>query len=226
MSKTPETLDDYLNQIERELRALPEQARADELREIEAHLRALVEAGQQLEDVGEAEATAAALKQFGLPRRVGRNLRKAWERNQPEAWWRAVIAPVAGLIFYIISTFVFWSPVFLLSKSQSQIFMAIWGIQSWYCILFAFSFAQFFGIGFIIERISPKYGRTLISLFLALSSLAFAFWLFTVAPPEVSAGRLGDISLQSVSYLSLGVALMFGSRFGVQRKKRISTFFE
>lgn len=95
-----QSLDEYLSQIARQLRALPARARADELREIEAHLGALVEAGQQLEDISEAEATAAALKQFGAPRRVGRNLRRAWERKQPEELWRTGSAFAASLLIY------------------------------------------------------------------------------------------------------------------------------
>lgn len=100
-----QSLDEYLSQIARELRALPAPAPADELREIEAHLRALVEAAQQLEDISQAEATAAALKQFGVPRKVGRNLRRAWQRKQPEAWWRAVVAPLFALAFWF---FIAW----------------------------------------------------------------------------------------------------------------------
>ncbi len=81
----PQSLEMYLAQIAHELRALPPQARADELREIEAHLAALVLASQQLDDTSHVLATNIALKQFGAPRKVGRNLRRAWERKQPEA---------------------------------------------------------------------------------------------------------------------------------------------
>ena len=94
MMRKPEvqSLETYLREVSHQLRHLSASARAEELREIEAHLRALVLAGQQLEDTSQAEATAAALKQFGAPRRVGRNLQKAWERKQPEVWWRAMLA--------------------------------------------------------------------------------------------------------------------------------------
>ena len=92
--RNSQSLELYLAQIAHELRDLPPQARADEMREIEAHLRALVLAGQQLEDISADAATATALRQFGEPRRIGRKLRRAWERKQPEAWWRAVLAPI------------------------------------------------------------------------------------------------------------------------------------
>ena len=105
MSKSlqSQSLENYLSQIEWELRALPSQARADELREIEAHLSALVQASGQLEEMSKAEATATALRQFGAPRTIGKKLRKAWERKQPEAWWRAGIALLVGLLIYASS---------------------------------------------------------------------------------------------------------------------------
>ena len=100
-----ESLETYLSQIAHELRDLPAQARADELREIESHLRALVLASQQIEDVSHVLATNIALQQFGPPRKVGRNLRRAWERKQPEAWWRAVVALSLGLAMWTVFNF-------------------------------------------------------------------------------------------------------------------------
>ena len=95
------SLETYLNEIEHELRDLPAHAREDEMREIKAHLRALVLAEQQLADVSEAIATAPALRQFGSPRKLGKNLRRAWERRQSEPWWCA-----AGAAFFAVDFFV------------------------------------------------------------------------------------------------------------------------
>ena len=80
----------YLSQIEHELRALPPQARADELREIEAHLCAMLETRGDV---------AAVLAQFGKPRKVGRELRRAWERKQPESWINGALALVLSCAF-------------------------------------------------------------------------------------------------------------------------------
>ena len=95
-SSKPQSIETYLEQIARELRDLPSQARADEMREIEAHLRTMIE---QRGDV------AAVLAQFGKPRKVGRDLRRAWERKQPEAWWRAVLALSLGLAMWTAFNF-------------------------------------------------------------------------------------------------------------------------
>ena len=97
----PTSIEEYLRQVAHELRDLPSDARAEELREIKAHLGAMVEA-HQTADVDETQALAQTLKQFGRPRKVGRDLRWAWWRKQPEAWWRPVLAIFAGLAFYWI----------------------------------------------------------------------------------------------------------------------------
>ena len=142
-------LDEYLGQIARELRGLPDAAREDELREIEAHLRALIEAGKQLENGSEAQATAAALQQFGPPKRVGRQLRRAWENKQPEEWWRAIVSPVLGLVFYALTWFVFWASAAVLSNFLPENLNAFWVMPLWYCITLAFSPVQRFATGFI-----------------------------------------------------------------------------
>ncbi len=80
----------YLTQIAHELRDLPPQARADEMREIEAHLRVMIEARGDV---------AGVLAQFGKPRKVGRDLRRAWERKQPESWMRCPWALILGCTF-------------------------------------------------------------------------------------------------------------------------------
>ena len=100
-SKIP-SIENYLAQIARELRDLPASARAEEMREIEAHLDALVQAGQQLEEISQTEATTTALRQFGAPRQIGKNLRRAWERKQSEPWWCAAGAAMFAVDFFVM----------------------------------------------------------------------------------------------------------------------------
>ena len=88
--QNPQSLESYLAQIARELRALPPQARDEEMREIESHLRAMIEARGDV---------AGVLAQFGQPRKVGRDLHRAWERKQPESWMRWPWALILGCTF-------------------------------------------------------------------------------------------------------------------------------
>lgn len=148
----PQSLESYLAQIAHELRALPAQARADEMREIEAHLGAMLE---QRGDV------ATVLMQFGKPRKVGRDLRRAWERKQDEAWWRLPLAAVIGVGFpnfaWLTSAFVatggkFYSLSFL-NDYNAQ--LARFSGSNW----FVWTPAMFFVSGVAMGAISPKYSR-------------------------------------------------------------------
>ncbi len=170
MSRTPEaqSLEIYLSQIERELRDLPAQAHANEMREIEAHLSALVLAGQQLENLSHAQATAVALKQFGAPRAIGRKLRKAWERKQPEAWWRVIVAPIAGSAFIAISILT----IDMISASLGNVNYNF-GSFAFYFWTILGVLLPFFVAGFIASVLSPKRGIILTALygFLAICGL-------------------------------------------------------
>ncbi len=158
------SLETYLSQIARELRDLPAQARTDEMREIEGHLRALVLASQQLEKISHADATALALKQFGAPRGIGSKLRKAWKRKQPEAWWRAILAPI------ILATSYFFG-----GSALMQLFFAFapnfYGI--YYVLIAIICFVTFTG-SYIAGLISPKrslFGIAALLLSLTLNGL-------------------------------------------------------
>ena len=217
MSKTSESLDTYLAQIGRELRQLPAQARADELREIEAHLRALVLASRQLEDIGEAEATAAALKQFGVPRRVGRNLRRAWERRQPEAWWRAVVAPIAGVVFFALFSLSFETVLDLSWATQRKLIDAFFD-TSWIAPLLTFGIYSLLGFGclstgIVMGHISPKRSQLIfISLLAIFSTIAVWENAITFSVP-------GDATVFS-GYVCGLVVVMLGIRVGAHRARR------
>lgn len=72
--------DEYLQKVERYLRALPPAAREGELREIEGHLHQL-SADFESEGHTSDEAAALALQRFGTARCVGTRLRDVWEQN-------------------------------------------------------------------------------------------------------------------------------------------------
>ena len=70
-------LEDYLEQIRFQIKSLPQDKQNEEVQELQQHLLTIVESRMEEGDC-EEEAVAAALRQFGRPRQVGRSLRKAW----------------------------------------------------------------------------------------------------------------------------------------------------
>lgn len=70
-------LHNYLERVKSQLRSLPQGKQDEEVQELHQHLLAIVES-QKESGISEDEAVAAALRQFGPPRCVGRSLRKAW----------------------------------------------------------------------------------------------------------------------------------------------------
>ena len=173
------SLEYYLAQIARELRDLPPQARADEMREIESHLRALIEARGDV---------AAVLAQFGRPRKVGRALRRAWEHGQPEAWWRAGLSPICALAFQIFAVFLFiagtgmvqeyqWDVQIQRAFPQTLFGFSVWGFAYLFFLLVCFSSYCLIS-GLVMGAISPKRSKWIIVAYFlpvlaALSSESF-----------------------------------------------------
>ena len=212
-----QSLESYLAQIARELRALPPQARDEEMREIEAHLRALVLASQQLENVSQVVATATALKQFGAPHAIGKKLRKAWECKQPEAWWRTLLAPLAGTTSYALLALVIQAAVGLLSPAQFEKIIASGGFLlltfGAYCLLGVGHFLT----GFVMGYISPKRGLLLFLSLLAIFS-AIAVW-----ENDITLAVFTNTRLFSSHFYGL-IAIMFGIWVGARhgRKRQFS----
>lgn len=206
MFKAPESLDDYLSQVARELRVLPNRARDEELREIEAHLRALVEARQGDE--------AGALKQFGPARRVGRNLRKAWERKQPEAWWRAALALILiELVFYmiIIPMYEGYARFFSGLALRPPInFVLFW------CFALLILFIIPIVTGFVVGLISPKRGH--IAVFIASLLTSTMEWL----NPQnyFNFSDFTAITLLLIFYFSSVLSAILGLHLGARRGRK------
>ena len=222
MSKALESqsLESYLAQIERELRDLPANARADEMREIEAHLSALVLAGQQLENLSHAQATAVALKQFGAPRIIGRKLRKAWERKQPEAWWRAVLAPVVSLTFLAVTMVTF--DVFSNSLFDVDTISPFWSILSGGFMILGL-LLQFFGTGFLAGLISPKRGIGLAFIY----CLYLVYGAIIIFPTFIKQAGIADSDIMSLFCMTFSYGLisllagLAGTRSGARRGRKL-----
>lgn len=205
----PQSLESYLSQIERELRDLPSQARADEMREIESHLRAMIEAR------GDG-SIAEALRQFGKPRKVGRDLCKAWERKQPESWINSALALVAGCLF--VSGDTLGGRFFSFSTYLQYFFAGNFGyhdktLATYFLVEVLLSLIVGATIGFL----SPKRSRIIIALsflLLMLSNffpdIAFGFWFRfpTIYVPRFS------------TYAFLLLCLLIGSRWGIRFSKK------
>lgn len=86
--ETYAAVDTYLQEVGAHLAKLPPAVRDEELRELRGHLLALVAAGCELNE-GHDEAVQAALRQFGAPRRIGRDLMSAWKRRHLKELWLA-----------------------------------------------------------------------------------------------------------------------------------------
>ena len=100
-------LNEYLRELEVRLRFLPDADREAELAEIAAHLDALI-AGKIADGQSEADATGAALAQFGNARRIGSRLyqetgkRKRWASLWETALFCAAFSTVFTLAYQLI----------------------------------------------------------------------------------------------------------------------------
>ena len=210
MSKFNLLLANYLNQIEHELRELPAQARADELREIEAHLQTMIEARGDV---------AGVLAQFGQARKVGRELRRAWERKQPEKWWRAVLAPIAGVISFATSVLVYNKSLDYLGDIVNQ----DWSNPMYFCFGLIV-LVMFFFAGFAAGIISPKRG-----LLLTLAYSVYCATILFTLPAALDRADVPGESVISVIFLFLlfgllaPIAALAGTYFGARRSRKIAT---
>ena len=214
MSKTSETqaIESYLAQIAHELRDLPSQAREEEMREIEAHLRALIEARGNVAEV---------LAQFGKPRRVGRDLRRAWERKQPEAWWCSIAALMFALNFCLFIA----PPLF---QEFYRFYMGMQGVnlstyqpinadsttniafENMHIVAQFFAFSLVLTATYIMGLISPKRSK-----FLIAGILVFLIW------PNVMHEGLTTSIWTFIIAINLVVASFIGCYFGSRHGRRL-----
>ena len=208
MSKFNLALANYLNQIEYQLRDLPANTREDEMSEIETHLRALIEARGDV---------AGVLAQFGKPRKVGRDLRRAWERKQPEKWWRAVAAPFAGALTFAVGGLIYNQFAAYLDDIVSPAWLDPIYLYSSLCLLMLVFFA-----GFTAGVVSPKRGFLPI-----LSYFVYSIYLIFTLPSALDRAKvpgentMGVIAIFFLIGLIMPVVALIGIYFGARRSRRI-----
>lgn len=100
-------IENYLEQVESQLKGLTFRQHTEELRELELHLQALVEEGQE-RGLNESEAIQAALKQFGPGRKVGRALNKAVVSTSPPHLSRAFAAISVIMMVHAVLIVMLW----------------------------------------------------------------------------------------------------------------------
>ena len=220
-SKIP-SLETYMAQIAHELRDLPSQARADEMREIETHLAAMIEARGDV---------AAVLAQFGKPRKVGRDLRRAWERKQPESWWKMGLSMLSVFAVMLIYSLVMRQ--FIIAEAESN--PAVTVLESHLHLnlgadslifrnfpLFLMTAGIFatFAKGYVAGLISPKRGALI-----ALSFISLQLILRIALTPNYFASYLSVLSsftelIQNV--LIVLVSARIGARHSWKRKTRFA----
>ena len=222
MSKSlqSQSLENYLSQIEWELRDLPSQARADELREIEAHLQTMIEA---------CDDVAGVLAQFGKPRRIGRDLRRAWERKQPESWWRVVLAIIVGfatqtVLGLFLGSLIAIGSYFSLDTKLASISPAFSSYYFVVFLVFLLSAIPSIVTGFSVGAVSPKRGVWITCLYhvslivmLLLQSFQFGFPNFD-NPSSLAFDSLWFIGGSFFLTLLLSI---YGVQLGTRNSKRL-----
>lgn len=102
-------LEDYLNEAAKGLLAQPAARREEELSEIRQHLLNVVIVNKELGQ-SEAEAVQIAVRQFGTPQAVSKQIVSAWRR---EAWKRGMSTQPELILFGVFSLAITLSQVWL-----------------------------------------------------------------------------------------------------------------
>lgn len=169
-------LETYLEQVKAQLKSLPLEKQDEEVRELRQHLLALVEVGMEIGD-SEDEAVAAAIRQFGKAKRVGRALSGSWRGTEKplRVALAAVCVPVCNALFFYLGVMAWvFSDVYILKNN-------IWGNHNSLhplaqgaltgCVFFAAPFLAGWIGGALARRKLPGV------LVVVYSILALAFWL-------------------------------------------------
>ena len=199
-------LDKYLQTLAHELRALPQAQRDSEVREMRQHLEAIIarlcEGG-----LSEAEATEAALAQFGVARTVGRELKRA--SDSKNLWRRALLAPLCG-----VASFAPLSLGACLLDARATDGMESLGVKGWPYLVPGFVMLGLISMasGAVASRVSPRWGgRSMLCLPFVACLAAVLAGMF---PQEVLSDAgvfLGAFAVPLAFYCS---GTFLGSRWG------------
>lgn len=97
-------LEDYLEEVTKQLGSLPAERRDEELREMRQHLQEAV-ANSREQGLSEGQAVAAALTRFGTPKEAARSVIGAQRREVRKQWGRKCSRYL--ITWAIVDTFVY-----------------------------------------------------------------------------------------------------------------------
>ncbi len=164
-------MDDYVQRLNAQLRKMPPQERAEELRQ---HLEAQARAHEEL-GATPAEAMQAALRSFGDPARIGRKLYWEWRQTRRQ---RAV----SSLLPFLLGTMIVCAvPLLCFAWMNSQGIGDFPGFPR-YCLLLGFTpllTGTLLGLCFPRRavRLMVTASAIWIASFLLLNAARFYFWL-------------------------------------------------
>jgi hypothetical protein len=164
----------YLARIAARLRLMPEDRREAEIEEARAHLAELIETSREA-GTPESKAVAAALAQFGSPRRLGDQLMRAWYRANPKM--------LPGTPWSVVG----WSIVFFFAAQWSML-AAHYGVRT------------LWNAGG--DRLNPGPADLFTSVLSVSACVASSYLIGRFAPRRYLAGVLLMIGLDVASVLA------------------------
>jgi hypothetical protein len=202
-------IESYLESVRKRLDQLPAAERNAELTEVRDHLTELARGHAEL-GMTEQEAIQTALRQFGDPKLVGTNLRRAWEQGQKRrlpgtvlsaAGWAISISLVMSLISFLIRSILAEA-----TNNYQNRGAVLWNVMLGYWVAGCF---QCLLTGYITGRRAPRcaFAGMLLSngLFSVWSLIAFCL----ITLPHLPAAVLPVYLRTSAFSISIGLACSF-----------------
>ena len=106
-------LEEYLAQVEHELRGVPAPQRDEELREMRQHLIDNVTVNQEILGYDEEQAVATVLEEFGAPKKLAAEILTAWRRGDEKTNWIRI-----GMAAFYSTVFLY--PAFLFAGAVAN----------------------------------------------------------------------------------------------------------
>ena len=180
-------LEEYLSQVESELRTVPATQRDDELREMRQHLIDNVTVNQEILGYDEEQAVATAIEEFGAPQKLAAEVLTVWQRGERRINLRSLVGATlcSTVCFCVASAFVnsvesATAPI--VSGMLKQMMFVAWGMLS---LAFA---------GSVTGLLFPR--RAIYGTWLALSTIYFVYLCeASVGHPASLAMNLYSISV-------------------------------
>lgn len=207
-------LENYLDEVAKSLGSLPAARLYEEIREMRQHLLNAVVIGKE-QGHSEDEAISAAVKQFGTPQAVSKQIVSAWRRgawrDRRDLWGTVACVFVLSFTLRVAAGIVFPALIDYLGKTHFSPWLGLVGI-SWFIVCSA---VQGTAIGALFPRNAVKAIPVGI-IIEAVLDRGLCYYLASLRPHE----RIEPFHIASAMYLILSVliAALF-ARVGSQWRK-------